>query len=118
MAFSTRGLPMAKEVRGVSAMRAQSDKAMTAVRATPGATGLTAASPQSLWRDFWRRFCRHRLALVGMAVLMVLTLSTLLGPLVYHHRINDIDFAVFLQWHRSVLSVSTMRTAMPTRARR
>src|SRR5207244_11128628 len=29
--------------------------------------------------------------------LMVLTLSTLLGPLVYHHRINDIDFAVSLQ---------------------
>jgi peptide/nickel transport system permease protein len=32
-----------------------------------------------------------------MTILMVLTLSTLLGPLVYHHRINDIDFAISLQ---------------------
>jgi peptide/nickel transport system permease protein len=79
-------------------MREHSDKAMTAVQAAPyGATGRAAARPQSLWRHFWRRFCRHRLALVGMTVLMVLTLSTLLGPLVYHHRINDIDFAVSLQ---------------------
>jgi len=79
-------------------MREQSDKAMTAVTVTPyGAIGLAAARPQSLWRTFWHRFCRHRLALLGMTVLMVLTLGTLLGPLVYHHRINDIDFAVSLQ---------------------
>jgi peptide/nickel transport system permease protein len=45
----------------------------------------------------WRRFCRHRLALCGMMILVLLTLSTLLGPLVYHHRINDINFAVALQ---------------------
>src|SRR5215475_12023358 len=98
MACSTRGLPTAEDVRGVSTMREQSDKAMTAVQAAPyGATGRAAARPQSLWRNFWRRFYRHRLALVGMTVLLVLTLSTLLGPLVYHHRINDIDFAVALQ---------------------
>src|SRR5215475_8701013 len=98
MAFSTRGLPTAEDVRGVSSMREQSDKALTAVRAAPyGATGLAAARPQSLWWNFWRRFCRHRLALFGMAVLMGLSLSTLLGPLVYHQRINDIDFAVSLQ---------------------
>src|SRR4029450_5712050 len=79
-------------------MREQSDKAMTAVTGAPsGAIGLAAARPQSLWRSFWRRFCRHRLALLGMTVLIVLTLSTLLGPLVYQHRINDIDFAVSLQ---------------------
>ena len=48
-------------------MREHSDKAMTAVQAAPyGATGLAAARPQSLWRNFWRRFCRHRLALLGM----------------------------------------------------
>ena len=79
-------------------MREQSDKAMTTVSAAPyGTPGLAAARPQSLWRHFWRRFCRHCLALLGMAILMVLTLSTLLGPLVYHQRINDIDFAVSLQ---------------------
>jgi peptide/nickel transport system permease protein len=79
-------------------MPEQSDKAMTAVTVAPyGAIGLATARPQSLWRNFWHRFCRHRLALLGMTILMVLTLSTLLGPLVYHHRINDIDFAISLQ---------------------
>src|SRR6516165_2423637 len=98
MAGSTRGLPTAKDVRGVFPMREQSDKTMSAVRAAPsGVTRLAAVRSQSLWRNFWRRFCRHRLALVGMTALLVLTLSTLLGPLVYHQRINDIDFAVSLQ---------------------
>ncbi len=62
-------------------MREQSDKAMTAVRAVPyGAIGLAAARPQSLWWNFWSRFCRHRLALLGMTVLIILTLNTLLCP--------------------------------------
>ena len=79
-------------------MPEQSARASTAVGAAPyGVTVLATARPQSLWRHGWRRFGRHRLALVGMTVLIALTLSTLLGPLVYHHRINDIDFAVSLQ---------------------
>ena len=53
--------------------------------------------PQSLWRNVWRRFCRHRLALFGMLVLICLTLGTLVGPLLYHRNINDIDFSVSLQ---------------------
>jgi peptide/nickel transport system permease protein len=79
-------------------MREQSDKAMAAVRAAPPSpAALTTARPQSLWWNYWYRFRRHRLALIGMTVLLGLTLGTLLGPLVYHHRINDIDFAVSLQ---------------------
>jgi peptide/nickel transport system permease protein len=58
---------------------------------------LAAAKPQSLWRHVWRRFCRHRLALLGVSVLLVLMLAILLGPLVYDRRINDIDFTVALQ---------------------
>jgi peptide/nickel transport system permease protein len=55
------------------------------------------ARPQSLWRNVWRRFCRHRLALLGLLVLLALTLGTLFGPLVYQRKINDIDFAAALQ---------------------
>ncbi len=55
------------------------------------------ARPQSLWRDIWRRFCRHRLALLGLLVLLVLTLGTLFGPMVYQRKINDIDFTASLQ---------------------
>ena len=79
-------------------MREQSDKIIAAVRApSHGPAVLRAARPQSLWRTCWRRFCRHRLALAGMTVLLVLTLGTLVGPLMYHRHINDIDFAVSLQ---------------------
>jgi len=55
------------------------------------------ARPQSLGRNVWRRFCRHRLALLGLLVLLALTLGTLFGPLVYQRKINDIDFAAALQ---------------------
>ena len=33
------------------------------------------ARPQSLWRNVWRRFCRHRLALLGLLVLLALTVG-------------------------------------------
>lgn len=79
-------------------MREQSAKVLhEAVAAPQGPTIWAAATPHSPWREVWQRFCRHRLALVGMTVLIVLMLSTLLGPWVYPRRINDIDFAVSLQ---------------------
>ena len=65
------------------------------VRYAPPA--LLSTRPQSLWRNVWRRFCRHRLAVFGMVVLMCLSLGTLVGPLLYHRNINDIDFSVALQ---------------------
>jgi peptide/nickel transport system permease protein len=65
--------------------------------ASPGGALRPDSQLQSLWRTVWRRFCRHRLALCGMMILVILTLGTLFGPLVYHHRINDINFAVALQ---------------------
>jgi peptide/nickel transport system permease protein len=53
--------------------------------------------PQGLWRNVWRRFRRHRLAVFGMLVLICLTLGTLFGPMLYQRKINDIDFTVSLQ---------------------
>jgi peptide/nickel transport system permease protein len=50
-----------------------------------------------LWHAVWRRFLRHRLALGGMMVLLVLILGTLIGPLLYPRPIDDIDFAAALQ---------------------
>lgn len=55
------------------------------------------ASHQGLWSTVWRRFLRHRLALFGLLVLIVLTVGTLVGPLLYHEPIDAIDFAVSLQ---------------------
>ena len=47
---------------------------------------------RSLWGDAWRRFRRHRLAMVGAAAFLVFVAGTLLGPLVYPVAVNTIDF--------------------------
>src|SRR5438445_11383085 len=47
-------------------------------------------------RETWRRFRRHRLAVVGLAVLTLLMLAVLLGPFVWRVPINDIDFTAQL----------------------
>jgi peptide/nickel transport system permease protein len=47
---------------------------------------------RSLWGDAWRRFRRHRLAMAGAVVFLVLAGATLIGPVVYTVGINTIDF--------------------------
>jgi peptide/nickel transport system permease protein len=52
--------------------------------------------PRTLWSDVWRRYRRHRLAMVGTVVMLCLSLATLAGPVVYPVPVDDIDFAVKL----------------------
>lgn len=47
-------------------------------------------------REAWRRFRRHRLAVVSAGILMVLVLGVILGPLFWRLPINEIDFAAKL----------------------
>ena len=51
----------------------------------------------SLWRDATRRFRRHRLAMIGFAVLLTLVTGVLVGPFVYRVPINEIDFKAKLK---------------------
>lgn len=51
---------------------------------------------RTLWNDVRRRYCRHRLAMVGTVIMLVLILATLIGPLVYSVPIDEIDFSVKL----------------------
>ncbi|HEY1259584.1 MAG TPA: ABC transporter permease [Stellaceae bacterium] len=51
------------------------------------------ASPGS---EAWRRFRRHRLALVSSAILLLMILAVAFGPLIWRVPINDIDFAAQL----------------------
>jgi peptide/nickel transport system permease protein len=51
----------------------------------------------SPWLDAWRRFRRHRLALVSTVILLVIILSVLFMPLVWKVPINEIDFTARLQ---------------------
>jgi peptide/nickel transport system permease protein len=63
-----------------------------------------AGAPVFAWRpssslraEAWRRFRRHRLALFGGAVLMVMVIAVLAGPFVYRVPIDEIDFKAKLK---------------------
>src|ERR1043166_2700281 len=55
------------------------------------------ARPFSPWRDAWRRFRRHRLAVVSVVILATMILSILFAPLLWKVAINDIDFTARMQ---------------------
>ena len=54
--------------------------------------GASRAKPVSLAQDIWRRFKRHRLALVGALILLVIMLGVAIGPWLWNVPINEIDF--------------------------
>jgi peptide/nickel transport system permease protein len=49
------------------------------------------------WQEAWRRFRKHRLAVVSAVVLSLMILGVLLGPLVWTVPIDEIDFTARLQ---------------------
>src|SRR6187399_2548742 len=46
--------------------------------------------------EAWRKFRRHRMAVASVAILTVLSLAVLLGPLLWSVPINEIDFTARL----------------------
>jgi len=52
-----------------------------------------AMKPRTYWGDVWRHFRRHRMAVAGGIVLIVIVLATALGPFVYTVSPKKIDFA-------------------------
>src|SRR5213593_2803825 len=66
--------------------------------------GLTLASPSaerrpawSPWRETWRRYRRHKLAVVSAVLMLVLIAAVVLGPFVWRVAINEIDITAGLQ---------------------
>src|SRR4051794_576119 len=65
--------------------------------------GLTLASPSaerrvySPWRETWRRYSRHKLAVVSAFLLLVLILAVVVGPFIWRVRIDDIDIVAGMQ---------------------
>jgi peptide/nickel transport system permease protein len=47
--------------------------------------------------ETWRRFCRHRMAVVSTVVLGLMLLAVAFGPLIWQVPINDIDFGAHLE---------------------
>src|SRR5438552_15430880 len=54
--------------------------------------GAVAPARTSLWRDALRRFRRHRLAMIGTTVLLVMVVAVVAGPLAWRLPVNEIDF--------------------------
>ena len=57
----------------------------------------TRARHFSPWLEAWRRFRRHRLALVSTGIFAAIVLAILLAPVIWHVPINDIDFTARLK---------------------
>jgi peptide/nickel transport system permease protein len=51
----------------------------------------------SPWQEAWRRFRRHKMALVSAFALLVIVFAVLAGPFIWPVAINEIDFAAKLQ---------------------
>ena len=60
--------------------------------ADPASEPALRAPARSLWNDAWRRFRRHPLALGGLAVLGLLAVAVLIGPLLLGGDPDAIDF--------------------------
>ena len=67
--------------------------------ASPSAEPVAAVRPAALspGRETWRRFRRHRLAMVSAVVLSLLILGVVVGPWLWAVPINEIDFSAQLQ---------------------
>ena len=65
--------------------------------------GLTLASPSaerrsySPLRETWRRYRRHRLAVISACLLLVLVVAVVFGPFLWRVGINEIDFNARLE---------------------
>ena len=82
------------------AARADPTTGVTPPGAAPDPMGQPAAVRArgvSPWAEAWRRFRRHKLAVVSLFVLALLVLLVLFGPSLWKVAINDIDFSARLQ---------------------
>jgi peptide/nickel transport system permease protein len=64
----------------------------------PASATASAAAPRvGPWQEAWRRFRKHRLAVVSLVILATLVLAVLIGPFVWRVPIDEIDFTARLQ---------------------
>ena len=62
----------------------------------PELTKRKSTRTRSLWGDAWYRLRRHRMAMIGTSVLLVLITATLIGPTLYPVDPEQLDFTAIL----------------------
>ena len=76
--------------------------------------GLVGRRSVSPWGEAWRRFKRHKLAVMSLFVLAFMVLAVLLGPVVWQVAINEIDFTARLKarrWRTRSAPTTSARTS-------
>jgi peptide/nickel transport system permease protein len=69
----------------------------TATSSTAGAVvSLSKKPPRTLWKDAWRQFRRHKLAMMGSWLIFLIVLFVTLGPLFHTIDPRKIDFSATL----------------------
>nr|WP_316639966.1 ABC transporter permease [uncultured Roseateles sp.] len=63
----------------------------------PASATASAAQHVSPWGEAWRRFRRHRMAMLSLVILALMVAAVLLGPMAWKLAINDIDFTARLK---------------------
>lgn len=56
---------------------------------------------RSLWGNAWQQFRKHKLAMAGLVVFILMILATFVGSAIYPHEIDEIDFTAItgdLSW--------------------
>ncbi len=76
---------------------AGSTPASVIASAVPLAATAVRARHVSPTREAWRRFCRHKMAVVSLVLLLTMVLLVVFGPLVWKVAINEIDFGARLK---------------------
>ena len=61
----------------------------------PAGSGLATSAPRRGGTGVWSRFRRHRLALIGLTILLVLTIATIGAPLFARHGPYGIDLSAY-----------------------
>jgi peptide/nickel transport system permease protein len=85
-------------------MAGSTPASLTAERAEVARAHAPRVSPA---REAWRRFRRHRLAVVSTLILLTMTLAVLLGPALWRVQINEIDFTARLEAPSAVHPLGT-----------
>ncbi len=69
----------------------------TPASAIASGAGAARARGVSPWAEAWQRFRRHKLAVAGLAVLLVMVAMVAFGPMLWKVSINEIDFGARLK---------------------
>jgi peptide/nickel transport system permease protein len=69
----------------------------TAAEVMLGGEAAAKRPAESLTTEVWRRFRRHKLAMLGAGMLAVIVFAVLVGPFIYRVPINEIDFKAKLK---------------------